>query len=297
MEIKNHVGFVAVVGRPSAGKSTLINSIIEEKVSIVSSIPQTTRTHIRAIYQDSDSQIIFVDTPGLHISNKKFNKALSKEVHSSLKEQDCILYIIDATRDFGPEEEQLINIVSQHKDRTIIAFNKSDLLNEDAQRTFFEKHLKDFSKKHVFSISAKTGSGVQELTECIKKRLPEGHMHYPEDYITDQPVELRISEIIREKVFQNTKGEIPHSTYVEIDNIEDEAEKNVRIILGTIYTETESQKQILIGKDGNMIKKISTAARQELEDIFDKKIFLRLKAKVHKKWRNDEKTLKKILHT
>jgi GTP-binding protein Era len=297
MEIKKHVGFIAVVGRPSAGKSTLINAIIGEKVSIVSSIPQTTRTHIRAIYQDTDTQAIFVDTPGLHISNKKFNRALLKEVHNSLKDKNCILYVIDTTRDFGPEEEQLIEILKHHKEKTVIAFNKSDITDENTQRNFFKNYLNDFDKKNVFSISAKDSSGVDELLECIKKRLPEDNLYYPEDYYTDQPVDLRISEIVREKVFIHTQGEIPHSTYIKIDEIQDDEEKNIRIILGSINTETESQKQIVIGKNGSMIKKISTEARKELEDIFDQKIFLRLQVKVHKKWRNDDKTLKKILHT
>lgn len=293
---KKRVGFVTLIGRPSTGKSTLLNAILEEKVSIVSQVPQTTRRHIRGIYQDDDSQIIFLDTPGFHDSDKKFNQALLGQIHGCLKETDLIVYLIDVTRKFGEEEEKLLELLQKHKEKLFIVFNKRDVKENFNVDLFKKERLENFSDCPILFISALESDGVKELVMLLKEKLPEqDHLYYPEDYYTDQPVDLRISEIVREKIFEEGKDEIPHSTFVQIDDIEDE-EDGRKTILGTIYVESNSQKPILIGKGGTMIKKISQRARKDLEKIFDCKIFLRLNVKVWKKWRKDPHLLKKLLH-
>lgn len=286
------VGFVAVVGRPGTGKSTFMNQVIGEKVSIVSTVPQTTQHHIKGIYQDDASQIIFLDTPGFHVSTKKFNQALLKEIRKCLKDSNIILYLIDVSRKAGEEEREIIKNLKPHADKVVIVYNKKDLLKKD----YKDPLEQDFPNQKRFFISALKNKGIDEVVKYLKDELPVDHLYYPEDYYTDQPMPLRISEIIREKVILNTKEEVPHAVYVEIDTLERHEDRNLLEIFATIYTETESQKQILVGKSGTMIKKISVESRKDLEDIFEERIFLKINVKVSKKWKTNEKIIKKILY-
>lgn len=282
---------MALVGRPSTGKSTLLNTLIGEKVSIVSTVPQTTQHHIRGIYQDDESQIVFLDTPGFHVSSKKFNQSLLKEVRKCLKDADQILYLVDVSRKAGEEEYEIIKNLLPFQEKVILVYNKSDLLKNN----YTDPLLTDFPDQKRFFISALENSGLEPLISYLKELLPLGHPFYPDDYYTDQPMPLRISEIVREKVILNTKEELPHSIFIEIDSLNRDEERHILEIFGTIYTETESQKQILIGKNGQMIKKISQESREELEDIMEEKIFLRFNVKVLKNWKSNEKIIKKIL--
>lgn len=275
------VWFVAIIWRPNVWKSSFINSLLWEKVSIISKIPQTTRKKILAIYNDNDSQIIFFDNPWIHKSEKIFNKEINLEAINSLKDAEVILYFIDSTRK-NWEEEKYVKEILELTDKPILkVFTKSDL---QSKQNIAENELK---------ISSVTQNGFTELLEKIKKILPKWKILFPENYYTKQNLNFRISEIIREKVFLKTKEELPHSTFIWVEEILDE-EKIIKIV-AYIYTETDSQKYIIIWKSWNLIKEIWQEARIELEEIFEKKVFLALRVKVNKNWRKNEKIIKKIM--
>ncbi|MDP5039175.1 MAG: GTPase Era [Candidatus Gracilibacteria bacterium] len=277
------VGYVAIVGRPNVGKSTFINSLIGEKVSITSNIPQTTRKRVLAIFNDDDSQIVFFDTPGIHKNDKKFNEQINKQALSSMREADLVLYFIDSSRPRGEEEEQIEEFLEFVKSPILKVYTKLDLPSK------IEIPLEN----DIFKIASLEKYGFEELIIKIKSFLNIGHPYYPLDYYTDQDIYFRISEIVREKVFFHTKQEVPHSTYVEIEEIEDE--EKILKIQAYVYTESDSQRYILIGKSGDLITKIGTESRIELEDIFGKKVFLSLRVKTMEKWRKNEKIVKNIL--
>ncbi|PID86251.1 GTPase Era [Candidatus Gracilibacteria bacterium] len=280
---KKKVGYVAIIGRPNAGKSTFINSLIGKKVSIVTNIPQTTRKKILAIYNDEDSQIIFFDNPGIHESNKKFNEEINNEAIKSISEAEVILYFIDISREGGKEEEYIKNIVSKANKPVIKVYTKNDLKSKIS--------IPDDEKS--VKISSFNKDGFNDLLKKIKKLLPIQNIFFPEDYYTKQDIYFRVSEIIREKVFMNTKEELPHSTFVQIEEINDSDEKLMKIV-AYINTETDSQKYIIIGKSGNLITKIGKESRIEIEKIFGKKVFLALRVKVKKGWKKNEKLIKNI---
>ncbi|HOJ64866.1 MAG TPA: GTPase Era [Spirochaetota bacterium] len=290
--MKKRVGFVSIIGRPSSGKSTLINYIYGYKVSIVSKHPQTTRFLIRGIYNSDDSQIIFIDSPGYHHFNSNLNKGLSNLAIRNLNDGDLILYLVDITRDFGEEEIDIIEKLKESgkKDKIIITFNKID--EPEIKKETKEEILKRLGNLPYVEISAKFGKNVDKLLSLIKERLPEGEMFYPEDYVTDQPIPFRIGEVVREKIFNNTRDEVPHSTYVEVKDLK--VYDNHIIANAIINVETDSQKGILIGNKGSMIKKIGEQARKDLEDIFERKVSLFLSVKVDKNWRKNNDLLKKM---
>lgn len=277
------VWYVAIIGRPNAWKSTFVNALIGEKISITTSVPQTTRNKILAIYNDNDSQIIFFDTPGIHKSTKSFNEEINNQAISSLKDAEMILYFIDSTREWWEEENYVKEIISQAKVPVVRIYTKCDL---PAKISIPES-------ENVFKISSITQEGFDPLIEKIKQNLQTGPAFFPDDYYTKQDIYFRISEIIREKVFINTKEEIPHATFIGVDELEDKPE--ILRIVAYVYAESDSQKYVLIGKNGTLITKIWTLARKELEKVFDKKVFLALRVKVKKNWRKDDKFTKHLL--
>lgn len=277
------VGYIAIIGRPNAGKSTFINSLIGEKVSITSNIPQTTRKRVLAIFNDNDSQIIFFDTPGIHKNEKEFNGKINQEAIKSMREADWVLYFIDSSRPYGDEEKQIENILEFINVPIIKVYTKLDLPSK------IEIPLNE----NVVKISSLEKIWFEDLILKVKEILPFWHPFYPEDYYTDQDIYFRISEIVREKVFLNTLEEVPHSTYVEIEEIEEE--ENLLKIQAYVYTETDSQRYIVVGKNWSLITKIWTEARIELENIFSKKVFLSLRVKTMEKWRKNDKIIKNIL--
>ena len=291
MENNKKTGFVSLIGRPSSGKSTLVNTICGHKVSIVSDRPQTTQFLIRGIYNDNESQIIFIDTPGYHHFESNLNKSLSSLSVKNLEEGDLILYVVDLTRDFGEEEESIINKLKSTDLHIIVAYNKIDISNAKQRREIKSKIKSHLNPKDTVNLSAKTGERVDRLIDLIKQNLVYGHLYYPEEFVTDQSIPFRIKEVTREKVFNNTKEELPHSIYVEVITLDVKDDKIVSN--ATVYVERNSQKGIVIGKDGSMIKKIGEEARRELQEIFERKVNLFLNVKVHKNWRKDEKFLKK----
>lgn len=284
LNIQKKVWYVAIIGRPNAWKSTFINSLIWEKISITTNIPQTTRKRVLAIYNDDDSQIVFFDTPGIHKSEKDFNKKINDVAINSFKDSEIILYFIDSTREGWEEENYIRNILEMVNKPIIKVYTKTDL----------EAKINIPDNENIVKISSIEKTGFSELLEKIKTHLRVWPLFFPEEYYTKQDIYFRISEIIREKAFLHTKEELPHSLYIKVEEIE-ESDDLLKIV-AYIYTETESQKYIVVWKWWTLISKIWKEARIELEQIFEKKVFLALRAKSHKNWRKNENLIKQILN-
>jgi GTP-binding protein Era len=302
--------FVAVLGRPSAGKSTLVNSFCGEKVSIVSPVPQTTRNAIRGIVNREQGQLVFIDTPGRHKSGKKFNQRLSEISGRALEESDLILYLLDTSRAPGPEEEEIAALVSPHAGRAIAALNKTDAAGADTAgagagraRLFIEHSLPGLPKDRCLEISALRYTGTEALLEALFALAPEGEPLYSDEFYTDQEVDFRIAEIIREQAINRLREELPHALYVEVADAEfadaefaDGATQGRPIlwVRAFVVVERDSQKGMVVGKGGAMIKAIRLAALKELRRIFDWKIELDLRVKSKKDWRSNDITLRKV---
>ncbi len=284
MSKQKKVWYVAIIWRPNAWKSTFINSLLWEKVSITTNTPQTTRRRVLAIYNDDDSQIIFFDTPWIHKHAKDFNKKINEVAINSFKESDLILYFIDSTREWWEEEKYIREIVDMVNKPVIKVYTKTDLPNK----------IQIPENDNVLKISSQTKEWFDELLEKTKSFLQEWPLLFPEEYYTKQDIYFRISEIIREKAFLETKEELPHSIYITVEEIEDK--EDILKIVAYIYTDTESQKYIVIWNSWKKIQAIWKQARIELEKIFEKKVFLALRAKTHKNWRKNEWLIKKILN-
>lgn len=287
-------GFVAVVGFPNAGKSTLLNKLVGESVAIVSSKPQTTRLRTRAVFNSSAGQIVFVDTPGFYQPFDKLGEYLVNSTKNALKDCDALLFVLDASAFAKNREEKVYpdeieGFIKGVKCPKILFLNKVDLLKKEEISLIVEEanSWKIFNK--VISGSALYGLGLNELTEEIFKFLPEAPAYYPSDMLTDQPLETRVSEIIREKVFQLTKKEIPYSVAVRIEDWTENKSKNLVEIRATLFVERDSQKGIIIGQGGSKLKEIGTLARMEVERILDRKVYLELRVRVRRKWRKDER--------
>jgi len=288
---------VAILGRPSAGKSTFLNKVSGAKVSIVSPVPQTTRNAIRGIVNRSRGQLVFIDTPGYHDSDKKLNMLLKGIAKDRLPESDCVLYLIDSCREAGPEEETIAQLLKGVSDRLVIGINKIDSAESRAglMRLFVEKALPDVPSDRIFEISAETGKNVSNVLNALYDLAPEGESLYPEEYYTDQDVDFRIAEIIREKAILNTRQEIPHALYVEIADMEMKRNGKELWVRAFIVVERETQKAMVIGKGASMIKKIRTEAKKDLQKIFDYYIRLDLQVRVNKNWRQKDPVLGRLM--
>lgn len=284
-------GFVALVGRPNAGKSTLLNQVLGQKVAIVSDKPQTTRTKIQGIYTDDAMQAVFFDTPGIHKPTHKLGEYMNKAAEVTFGDVDIICYLADATLAFGGGEAFICRALSGQKTPVFLVLNKCDLLDEpalQAARAVYEEKL-PFAR--VLTISALTGDGVTELLAAIREALPEGPRYYDGEEITDQPERQIMAEIIREQVLLNTREEIPHAVAVMLTQYQRRA-NGMLYLEAFIYVERDSQKGIIIGKRGQMLKQIGAAARQEIERLFDEQVFLELRVKTKPDWRDDKRLLK-----
>ena len=284
-------GFVAIVGRPNVGKSTLLNSILKEKVSIVAPKSQTTRNNIKGIYQSEEAQIVFVDTPGIHKPKVKLSKELDKMAYSALEDVDAVILVVDGSVNFGPGDEYLLSHLNV-KSPFFIVINKIDETN-----VILATKLKDIYKEKVPNATiietvATKGFNVDELINKVIEVLPEGPAYYEADTVTDQDEISRIKEIIREKALRSLREEVPHSIAVYMNDIAWEEDPiNIR---ASIVVEKESQKGIVIGANGKRIKDIGIKARKDIEDLLHKHVFLELFVKVEKDWRNEEASLKKF---
>lgn len=288
-------GFVSIIGRPNVGKSTLTNRLIGEKLSIISSKPQTTRNTIRAIINDEDSQIIIIDTPGIHKPKTKLGEYMVRLAESTLNEVDIILFLVEATDKIpGAGDLYIAEQLKTVKTPVILIINKIDLVKkEELPETIMNfSQLLDF--RAVIPISATSGDGTDIVTEEIKKLLPEGPKYFPDDVITDQPERMLAAELIREKILELVSDEVPHGTGIEIIAFKEREDKEIIDIEANIYCERESHKGIIIGKQGAMLKKIGTLARVEMENLLGAKVFLKLWVKVKPDWRNSSSMLKTL---
>lgn len=278
-------GFVAVIGRPNVGKSTLINKIIGQKVAITSDKPQTTRSRIQCILTHDDAQIIFLDTPGIHKPKLKLGEYMLKAAEGTLKEVDAIFFVIDATEKFGGGERYILERLSATTKPVILVVNKVDLIDREKILPIIAEYSarRDFAA--VVPISAAEGTNVDALIDEAKNFLPDGVQYYPADMVTDQPERLIIAELIREKILHATQDEVPHAIAVDLEELT-ERDNGTIFIRATIYVERDSQKGILIGKRGAMLKQVGAAARPEIEMLLGAKIFLDLWVKVKRDWRN-----------
>ena len=287
-------GVVAIVGRPNAGKSTLLNRILGTKVSIVSDKPQTTRNRIVGILNDERGQIAFLDTPGIHKPLHKLNARMMAHVGSSLSEADIIAVIVDASELFGKGDQFVIDLVKQEKERNaeakrFLILNKIDKLKKEKLLPLMQQYHDFGLFDEIVPISAKEGEGVEPLTELLYKNLGRGDARYPTEDYTTQPERFFAAELVREKVLIHTSEELPYTTAVNVERFEEQ--EGLISIFATIYVERPSQKPIVIGKQGSMIKRIGTEARMELEKILGAKVFLDLHVAVHEGWREDERFL------
>ncbi|OCC15387.1 GTP-binding protein Era [Dissulfuribacter thermophilus] len=287
-------GFVAIVGAPNVGKSTLLNQLLGEKVAIVTPKPQTTRKQIRGILSGENYQIVFVDTPGIHESKRLLNKMLVKWAISALEDVDVVLFVVDVTRRRVCDELGILDLLRQVGRPVILVLNKIDRVAKESLLPIIDSLKDAYPFEAIIPISAKYSDGVDIVLDEILRLLPEGPRFYEEDVKTDQMNEELISELIREKIFLMAEEEVPYSTAVEVDRIEHDPERSRIKIFATIYVERPSQKRIIIGKDGRFIKKVGQMVREELERVFGKRVYLDLWVKVLKDWSKNEKSLKRL---
>ncbi len=286
--------FVAVVGRPSSGKSTLMNALCGQKVSIVSPVPQTTKNTIRGIVNRPEGQLVFLDTPGIHDSGQRLNQRLRDLAREALGEADLVLYVLDSTRAPGREEQAIATLLAPYAAKAVAAVNKTDAESADPgrARAFLTESLPGLE---ALDISALTGTGTPELLARLYERAPEGPAWYPEEYYTDQEPVFRIAEMVREKVLLHTREELPHAVYVDYRD-SGRREDGALVYEADLVVERESQKGILIGAKGSTIRRIREEAERDLADIFPYAVVLSLRVRVQPDWKKDEKLIRKLYY-
>ncbi|MDR1412527.1 MAG: GTPase Era [Actinomycetes bacterium] len=291
-----HSGFAALVGRPNAGKSTLVNALIGAKVAITSNTPQTTRHRLRAIFNTADAQAIFVDTPGLHKPHDALGEEVNRSTYKALEDVDVLALLIDASQPVGKGDRWIFDFVTHlpRAPKPLLVLSKVDLVDADELRSQHERleTLGDFDE--ICEISAITGQGVSTFANAVVARLPAGPRWFPTDVQTDQPMEVMIAEFIREKVLRSTFDEVPHATGVEVGELDYDEKRDLTSIYATIYVERESQKGIVVGKGGAGIKAIGTSARADLEQLLGTRVYLDLRVKVKKNWRRDAAQIRRF---
>jgi GTPase len=284
-------GFVALVGRPNAGKSTLMNRLVGQKLAIVSDKPQTTRNRITGVRNYANGQVVFVDTPGVHRPMHRLNVRMVDTALRALGEVDLVIVLVDASEPAGGGDRFLMGAIRKVDTPRVLALNKVDLIAKEKLLPLIQRYDREVGFADIVPISALTGTNVERLEEVILSHLPEGEPLYPEDYLTDQPERFFVSELVREQVLRHTHAELPFASAVVVDRFEEPDENGLLRLYCTILVERESQKPIVVGKAGAMIKTIGTAARLELERFFDARVFLDLRVKVRSDWREDERIL------
>ena len=287
-------GFASLVGRPNAGKSTLLNRMVGTKVAIVSDKPQTTRNRIVAVKNMPDGQIVFVDTPGIHRPLHRLNVRMVDAAVETLREVDVVALVFDAATRPGRGDEYVSNLLKNIRTPVVLVLNKIDLVSKSTLLPLMEKAQRWHDFAGIVPVSAETGDGVPQLEQVLLDHLPESPPVYPEDFLTDQAERTLVAEIVREKVLHNTHHELPFSTAVGVDQFDETERERMLRLYCTIYVETESQKPIVIGRGGDMIKRIGTEARKELESFFGTRVFLDLRVKVDPDWRNNDRTLDEL---
>ena len=286
-------GFVALAGRPNAGKSTLVNEIVGGKVAIVSDKPQTTRREIRGIVTREDWQLVLVDLPGVQRPRDPLTERMQRRVESALRDADVVLFMLNGEQQIGAGDRFIANAIKNVGLPAVTALNKVDRLDRGRTVTALETAAKLGVEGEIYPISARTGAGVEALVGELVSMLPEGPFLYPPEEQSDQPEQIRIAELVREQVLLRTREELPHAVEVEIDELE-EREDGLLIVRALVWAETESQKGILVGAAGQMVKAIGTAARREIEAMLERHVHLDLHVRVRKGWRRDEALLDRL---
>ena len=279
-------GFISIIGRPNVGKSTFLNRVVGQKIAIMSDKPQTTRNKVQGVVTQNDAQFIFIDTPGIHKPKHKLGDFMMKVATNTLKEVDVILFMVNAEEGFGKGEEFIIEKFENVNTPIFLVINKIDQVHPEKLLTIIETYKEKYPFKEIIPISALQGNNIETLLATIKKYLPERPQYYPADQVTDHPERFIITELIREKALHLTREEIPHSLAVVMDKLERRKDKDIINVMATIIVERDSQKGIVIGKKGAMLKEIGQLARTDIENLLGSQVFLELWVKVQKDWRN-----------
>lgn len=286
-------GFVAVVGRPNVGKSTLLNALLDHKVAIVSNKPQTTRNTIQCVLTKPQAQIVFLDTPGLHKPLHKLGEYMVKSAFQALEDVDVVLWIVEMGQ-WTVTDQHVLGELAAVDQPVVLVVNKADQVPEEQHQAFLEALAEKREFAGIIAVSALEGTNLSELVNLIIQHLDEGPQYYPEDWLTNYPERFIIAEFIREEILSRTEEEIPHSIAVDVDEIKEDPKKNLMRIRATIYVERESQKGIIIGKDGQMLKDVGSGARAQIERLLGVQVYLNLWVKVKKDWRNKPGALREF---
>jgi len=288
-----HSGFVAIVGRPNVGKSTFLNRVVGQKVAIMSNKAQTTRNKIQGIYTTEHSQIVFIDTPGIHKPQNKLDEFMMNSATSALNEVDAVLFMVSVKDRMGAGDTFIIDQLKKVKQPVYLIVNKIDTVHPNDLAPFVEQYQAELDFAQVFPISALQGNNVDELLATLNQNLPEGPQYYPDDQITDHPEYFVVSELIREKILELTRDEVPHSVAVNVERMRRNDQDKLKIE-ATIIVERDGQKGIIIGKGGKMLKEIGTRARRDIEHLLGDKVYLQLWVKIDKNWRDNQRYLNEL---
>ncbi len=287
-------GFVSIVGRPNVGKSTLLNTILGQKIAIASNKPQTTRNRILGIHNDAASQILFLDTPGLHRAKGRLNKFMVDQALAACSDVDAILFLVEATDSPGGGDDFILDILAKGKAPVILVINKVDLIERPKLLPLIETYSRRFDFAAIIPVSAQNGEGVTDLVETVTGLLPAGPRYYPEDLVTDLPERFIVGEMVREQILKQTRDEIPYGVAVMVERFEEKPEKNLVVIDALVVVEREPHKKIILGKGGARIRSIGKAARYDIERMLGTRVFLDLFVKVEKNWTQSERLLKEF---
>ncbi|MCK5825739.1 MAG: GTPase Era [Desulfuromusa sp.] len=287
-------GFIAIIGRPNVGKSTLLNRILGQKVAITSNKPQTTRNRILGIHNFPAGQALFVDTPGIHKAKGKLNRFMVDQAIGACSDVDLILFLVEADDSPGGGDEYILKLLDRSSAPVFLIINKIDLVKPPRLLKLIQQYSDRFKFAEVIPISARGGDGVPQLLQAIEPLLPEGPRYYPEDMLTDQPERSIVAELVREKIMRRTSEEIPYGVGVQVDTFEERPEKNLVVIQATIHVERNSHKKIIVGKGGQMIKAVGQEARKDIERLLGTRVFLELFVRVDKDWTQSERMLREL---
>lgn len=287
-------GFISIIGRPNVGKSTFLNHVVGQKIAIMSDKPQTTRNKVQGVVTTDDAQMIYIDTPGIHKPKHRLGDFMVKVARNTLGEVDVILFMVNAEQKIGPGDRFIIDMLKNTKTPVFLIINKIDLVHPDELLETIVSYQEEYDFAEVVPISALKGNNTDALLDTLKKYLPEGPKYYPDEQVTDHPERFIIAEFIREKVLHLTREEIPHSVAVVIEQIEREKDRDMINVMATIVVDRDSQKGIVIGKRGALLKQVGTEARKDIEMLLGSKVFLELWVKVQKDWRNRPSRLKEF---
>lgn len=287
-------GYVAIIGRPNVGKSTLLNRILGQKIAITSSKPQTTRNRILGIHNFPGGQALFVDTPGIHKAKGKLNRFMVDQAVGACADVDLVLFLIEADDSSGGGDEYILKLLKKSSAPVFLIINKIDLVKPPQLLSLIQQYTERFEFAQVIPVSARSGNGVTEMLQAIEPYLPQGPQYYPDDMLTDQPERFIVAELVREKIMRRTNEEIPYGVGVQVDTFEEKLEKNLVVIQATVHVERDSHKKIIVGKGGHMIRTVGQEARKDVERLLGTRVFLELFVRVDKDWSQNERMLREL---